>query len=285
MERPDIHEPFTDYYTMTSEVLGKGYFAVVKVGIEKKTGRRVAIKVIDKEVVERDETLKNEIEILSKVHHPNIVQMYAIFDTPENLFIVMELMEGGELYEEIIQRSTFSEQEAAQIIQQLLSALVYLHDMDVVHRDLKLENLLLEKKDGLVVKLADFGLSKIFSSAGGLYTACGTPFYVAPDILLATDETGYGPSVDMWAVGVILYILLSGRLPFSGDDDDELFRSIMEGDLVWKSPQFDTVSDDAKDLISNLIVVDPEARFTAKQALEHKFITHVRKLHSLSLPL
>jgi len=267
---------------MTAEVLGQGYFAIVKVGIDKKTGERVAIKVVNKELVEREETLNNEIEILSKVDHPNIVRMHAIFDTPEHLFIVMDLMEGGELYEEIIQRSVFSEKEAAIIVKQLLDALVYLHAQGIVHRDLKLENLLLSKKGELDVKLADFGLSRLFKPGGQMYTACGTPFYVAPDILLATDESGYGPNVDMWAVGVLLYILLSGRLPFSGDSDEELFKAILDGDLVWKSPQFDEVSAEAKDLISHLIVVDTKDRYSAEGALAHPFVTsnNTKPLHN-----
>jgi len=270
--RPSIKDALTDHYTLTNEVLGQGYFAVVKVGIDKLTGERVAVKIVNKELVEREETLNNEIEILSKIDHPNVVRMHAIFDTPDHLFIVMELMEGGELYEEVIQRSTFSEKEAAIIIKQLLDALVYLHARQIVHRDLKLENLLLAKKGELTVKLADFGLSRLFKPGGQMFTACGTPFYVAPDILLATDESGYGPNVDMWAVGVLLYILLSGRLPFSGDSDDELFKAILEGELVWKSPQFDEVSADAKDLISHLIVVDTDQRYSASQSLQHPFI-------------
>jgi len=236
---------------------------------------------VNKELVEREETLNNEIEILSKIDHPSVVKMHAIFDTTEHLFIVMELMEGGELYEEVISRSTFSEMEAAVIIRQLLDALVYLHARGIVHRDLKLENLLLAKKGQLIVKLADFGLSRLFKPGGQMFTACGTPFYVAPDILLATDETGYGPAVDMWAVGVLLYILLSGRLPFSGDSDDELFKAILEGELVWKTPQFDDVSTDAKDLISHLIVVDTDQRYSASQALAHPFIqnNNTKALH------
>jgi serine/threonine protein kinase len=274
MSRPAITDNILDYYTMTNEVLGQGYFAVVKAGIDKKTGERVAIKIVNKELVEREETLNNEIDILSKVDHPNIVRMNAIFDTKESLFIVMELMEGGELYEEIIQRSTFTEAEAAVIVKQLLEALVYLHARQIVHRDLKLENLLLAKRGELTVKLADFGLSRLFKPGGQMFTACGTPFYVAPDILLATDESGYGSNVDMWAVGVLLYILLSGRLPFSGDSDDELYKAILEGNLVWKSPQFDEVSAEAKDLISHLIIVDTAKRFSAEQALKHPFITN-----------
>jgi len=180
----------------------------------------------------------------------------------------MELMEGGELYEEIVKRKTFTEADAAELIRQLCEALAYLHERGIVHRDLKLENLLLKKKGSLEIKLADFGLSKLYSGQA-LQTACGTPFYVAPDVLLGT---GYGPAVDMWSVGVLLYVLLSGRLPFAADSDAELFRLIIAGKLVWKSPQFDTVSSEGKDLIVQLINVDEHARWTAKQALEHPWI-------------
>jgi len=179
-------------------------------------------------------------------------------------------MKGGELYEEIVKRKSFSEKDASRIMQQLFSALAYLHENGIVHRDLKLENLLLVKESDpeLTLKLADFGLSKLYSGKA-LQTACGTPFYVAPDILLGD---GYTEGVDMWASGILLYVLLSGRLPFAADTDAELFKLIMAGDLVWKSPQFDTVSAEAKDLISKLVVVDPETRYTAKQALDHPWI-------------
>jgi len=148
--------------------------------------------------------------------------------------------------------------------------LSYLHDIGIVHRDLKLENLLLVNKDenDMRIKLADFGLSKLYSGKV-MVTACGTPFYVAPDVLIGG---GYGPSVDVWSAGILLYVLLSGRLPFSADNDADLFRLIMKADLVFKSPQFDTVSDTAKDLIKKLLVADPGKRLTAKQALEHPFL-------------
>jgi len=210
----------------------------------------------------------NEIEILKAINHPHIVPMFAIFDTDKTLFIVMELMEGGELYDEIIRRKSFTEGDASYIMRQLVEALDYLHQQGIVHRDLKLENLLLVKKDSLEIKLADFGLSRIYSGKK-MQTACGTPFYIAPDII---KGKGYGPEVDMWAAGVILYVLLSGRLPFAAEKNNQLFKMILGGELVFKSPQFDTVSDQAKDLISRLIVVLPENRFNARQVLDHPFI-------------
>jgi len=267
---PDPTEDINKYYKITNKVLGQGYFAVVKVGKDLKTGEEVAIKFVKKSLVEREETLANEIDILGAIDHPHVVGLRAIFDTEEILFIVMDLMKGGELYEEIVKRKSFSEKDASRIMQQLFSALAYLHEHGIVHRDLKLENLLLVKESDpeLTLKLADFGLSKLYSGKA-LQTACGTPFYVAPDILLGD---GYTEGVDMWASGILLYVLLSGRLPFAADTDAELFKLIMAGDLVWKSPQFDTVSAEAKDLISKLVVVDPESRYTAKQALAHPWI-------------
>jgi calcium/calmodulin-dependent protein kinase I len=267
-QMPPMTADIDKYYTVTPDVLGQGYFAVVKVGIDKKTGEKVAVKLVNKSLVEKEETLANEIDILGSIDHPNVVSMKAIFDTEDTLFIVMELMEGGELYEEIVKRKTFTEKDAAEIVRQLCEALAYLHERGIVHRDLKLENLLLKKKGGLEIKLADFGLSKLYSGQA-LQTACGTPFYVAPDVLMGT---GYGPAVDMWSVGVLLYVLLSGRLPFAADSDAELFRLIIAGNLVWKSPQFDGVSSEAKDLIKKLINTEPEQRWSAKQAIEHPWV-------------
>jgi len=164
---------------------------------------------------------------------------------------------------------------------QLFAALSYLHKHGIVHRDLKLENLLLTKPGSLVIKLADFGLSKVYTGEA-LQTACGTPYYVAPEILFGD---GYDYKIDTWAAGVLLYVLLSGRLPFSGDSDVELFNAIMECNLIWKKPQFDTVSPEAKDLISKLIIKDPSARLDADQSLAHPFITNNTNLQELNVDL
>jgi len=202
------------------------------------------------------------------VDHPNIVKLIDICDTKDTLFIIMELMEGGELYDEIVKRKLFTEKDASFIMYQLFLALEYLHKRGIVHRDLKLENLLLKQHGSLQIKLADFGLSKVYTGEA-LQTACGTPFYVAPEIL---QSDGYDHKIDTWAAGILLYVLLSGRLPFSGDSDVLLFRAILESPLVWKKPQFNTVSDEAKDLIVKLINKDPTTRYDASQALEHVFL-------------
>lgn len=234
----------------------------------KKSGRRVAVKFVNKKLVEKPQNLKSETSLLQAVSHPNIVQLVDICDTKDILFIVMELMEGGELYDEIVKRKTFTEKDASFIMKQLFSALSYLHDKNIVHRDLKLENLLLVSSNSLVIKLADFGLSKVYTGEA-MSTACGTPYYVAPEILLGD---GYNAKIDTWACGVLLYVLLSGRLPFSGETDPELFNAIMAAELVWKKPQFDKVSTQAKDLIQKLITKDVDSRLSAKEALAHPFI-------------
>jgi calcium/calmodulin-dependent protein kinase I len=276
----DPNEPIDKYFQISDNVLGSGYFAKVYLGEDKQSHEKVAIKVIDKKMVEDPASLENEINIMKKVNHPSVVQMKAVFDTKEKLYIVLELMEGGELYDRIVKRKRFNEADAAFVTRQIFEALAYLHDVGVVHRDLKLENLLLVSKneDDLRIKLADFGLSKLYAGRV-MQTACGTPFYVAPDVLLGG---GYGPSVDCWSAGVLLYVLLSGRLPFSADNDADLFRLIMKAELVFKSPQFDTVSETAKDLIRKLLVADPNKRLSAKQALQHPFLkdkVEARPLH------
>jgi calcium/calmodulin-dependent protein kinase I len=257
-----------DHYEICEDVLGKGYFAVVHVGIDLVTKEKVAIKCVDKSMVERQETLEMEKLILQSITHENIVKMISLFETDSYLFIVMELMEGGELYEEIIRRKSFTEGDASYIMRQLFKALDYLHERNIVHRDLKLENLLLVRKNAIDIKLADFGLSKLYTDKK-LQTACGTPFYVAPEIVLGE---GYGPEVDMWAAGIILYVLLSGRLPFAAENENDLYKLIISGNLVFKTPQFDNVSDLAKDIISKLLDIETENRLNAKQALMHNFV-------------
>eukprot|EP01123_Difflugia_compressa_P009612 TRINITY_DN323_c0_g1_i1.p1 TRINITY_DN323_c0_g1~~TRINITY_DN323_c0_g1_i1.p1 ORF type:complete len:300 (-),score=56.58 TRINITY_DN323_c0_g1_i1:207-1106(-) len=275
-------DQFKEKYDLTNEVLGQGYFAVVKVGVNRETKQRVAVKFVNKKLVEKADNLKTETSLLQSMDHPNIVKLVDICDTDEILFIAMELMDGGELYEEIVRRKTFTEKDASFIMGQLFHALDYLHKRGIAHRDLKLENLLLKRKDSLEIKLADFGLSKVFATLEDkiMATACGTPYYVAPEIL---GSEGYTNKVDTWAAGVLLYVLLSGRLPFSGESDVELFQAIMECNLIWKKPQFDTVSPQAKDLISKLITKDVAARLSAEQALDHPFIKNHAQLNSSEL--
>jgi len=188
----------------------------------------------------------------------------------------MEIINGGELFEKIVELTHYSEKEASEIIKQVLSGIAHLHEKRIVHRDLKPENLLLSSKESNSdIKITDFGLSEIFEEGQPILMsrAVGTPGYLAPEVLeLLDNDVPYGKEVDLWSTGVILYILLCGFPPFYGDNDDEVYDKIVAGNWRFLSPYWDNVSDSAKDLISNLLVLDPTKRFTAAQALAHPWI-------------
>lgn len=192
-------------------------FAVVKRGRDKLTGEHVAVKVVDKSrYAAGDNSLEREIQVLCKVDHPNCIKLYAVYITPRKVYIVTELVTGGELLDRVTEKGNYTEKDAASIIRQILSGVAYLHSKGIVHRDLKLENMImLDDRDDSPVKIADFGLSKFFSADNVLSTMCGSPQYVAPEVLGVGDGVKeYSPAVDMWSVGVILFILLSGYSPF-----------------------------------------------------------------------
>lgn len=224
------------------------------------------------------------MRILRKCRHRNVVQLVSLWETSSKIYLVLELVEGGELFDHIVDAGSYSEADASCLTGQIVSAVSYLHSKGVVHRDLKPENLLYagNKPDGSVgdIKLADFGLSKLFQQDNSLQTACGTPGYVAPEVL---SGKGYGKEVDLWSVGVIMYILLCGFPPFYDDNTAALFKQIMAGSFSFPSPYWDNVSSEAKDLINKLLVVDPKKRLTAKEVLSHPWIMKPRKDHQLSM--
>jgi len=245
----------------------------VHLGVHKKTGEKFAIKVIEKNEMDTSR-LETEVNILKKVQHPNIIHLKEFFDTPKKLYLVMELVTGGELFNKIIELGSYTEAVAATVARNVLSAVNYLHQNGIVHRDLKPTNILLKSPEDITdVKLGDFGLSKIVGDQNAvLQTTCGTPIYVAPEVLMGE---GYGPEVDLWSVGVIMYILLCGFPPFFDDGKNMglLFEQIMSGKFDFPAPYWTNISDAAKDLIGKLLQVDPKQRFTAAQALAHPWIT------------
>ncbi|KAI9347388.1 kinase-like domain-containing protein, partial [Obelidium mucronatum] len=254
-----------------AETLGTGAFSEVKVAIEKATGNRYAIKIIDKARCRGKEgMIDTEINILLRVRHENIVQLYEMFAIENKIYLVMEIVTGGELFDEIVKRGKYTEQDASKTVHKILGAVEYLHSIDVAHRDLKPENLLLsEKSTSAKVMISDFGLSKILNDETAMKTACGTPGYVAPEVL---RKRGYGKEVDLWSIGVITYILLVGYPPFYDQNNAVLFRQIMSGKYEFDRPWWDNISEDAKDFIRKLLVLDPRARLTARQALAHPFV-------------
>jgi len=269
-------DSITKNYEIKQE-LGRGAFSVVKLGISKKTKDKVAIKIIDKKNVGKDyeKNLKMEMAILQKVHHPNIIALIEMSDTEDKLYFVMELVTGGELFDRIVEKGSYSEEDAKELVRKIVSAVEYLHGKGIAHRDLKPENLLVKSlENDTEVKIADFGLSKIIDQEKMMQTACGTPGYVAPEVLLAE---GYGPEVDMWSIGVITYILLCGFPPFYSESVPEVFEQIMKAEYDYPAEYWDEISDEAKDFIDHLLVVDVKKRLNAKQALQHKWLLNTQK--------
>uniref|UniRef100_A0A8B9P2W6 Serine/threonine-protein kinase DCLK2 n=1 Tax=Apteryx owenii TaxID=8824 RepID=A0A8B9P2W6_APTOW len=255
------------------KVIGDGNFAVVKECIERSTGKEFALKIIDKaKCCGKEHLIENEVSILRRVKHPNIIMLIEEMDTPAELYLVMELVKGGDLFDAITSSTKYTERDGSAMVYNLASALKYLHSLNIVHRDIKPENLLVcEYPDGTKsLKLGDFGLATVVE--GPLYTVCGTPTYVAPEIIA---ETGYGLKVDIWAAGVITYILLCGFPPFRSENNlqEDLFDQILVGKLEFPSPYWDNITDSAKELISLMLHVNAEARYTAAQILSHPWVS------------
>jgi calcium/calmodulin-dependent protein kinase I len=267
--------PFRDKYEMHHE-LGRGGFGTVYKAVsiataKMKAGISMAVKVIDRTKLNpRSEAqVRNESKILMSLSHPHIIKCFDMYEEPSTFFIVMELMEGGELFDRIVKRVFYSEKEARDVVRMLLSAIKHCHDHNVVHRDLKPENLLLAgKSDDENVKLIDFGLSGIATGLT-LEGYVGTPGYTAPELF---EHKPHGKPVDMWAVGVIAYVLLAGYLPFKATPRAKYQQMARRGKLEFHPEYWTEVSAEAKDLITNLMRVKVEKRYTAEQALAHPWL-------------
>jgi len=258
----------SDKYNIGEEI-GRGGFSVVKKATNKDTHEEFAIKIIAKNQSEDEiSVLKREIEIMTKLKHKNIIYLHEVFEDNANMYLVLELVTGGELFDHIISRNSFSENDAAAIIRQALEAVDFMHKNDVAHRDLKPENILVTGPNCDIIKVSDFGLSKDFGKEK-LVTSCGTPDYVAPEVLRGGD---YGSEVDVWSIGVICYILLCGYPPFYGEDH-QIFEKILKVEYDFPKPDWDTISEDAKEFIQALLKLDPQERPTAEQCLESPWIT------------
>ncbi|CAM9969619.1 calcium/calmodulin-dependent protein kinase type 1-like isoform X1 [Lampetra fluviatilis] len=253
------------------EVLGTGAFSEVVLAQEKASGRLFAVKCITKQALRgKESSIENEIAVLHKLKHENIVSLEDIYESKTHLYLVMQLVSGGELFDRIVEKGFYTEKDASALIRQVLDAVRYLHQMDVVHRDLKPENLLYDSPDpDSKIMISDFGLSKIQIGGDVMSTACGTPGYVAPEILA---QKPYGKEVDCWSIGVISYILLCGYPPFYDENDATLFEQILKAEYEFDSPYWDDISDSAKDFIQHLMEKEPVKRYTCSQALEHPWI-------------
>ncbi|XP_071808749.1 calcium/calmodulin-dependent protein kinase type II delta chain-like isoform X2 [Asterias amurensis] len=265
---------FSDEYDLKDE-LGKGAFSVVKRCLRKKTSQEFAAKIINtKKLSQRDlQKLEREARICRKLKHPNIVRLHDSIPEESFHYLVFDLVTGGELFEDIVAREYYSEADASHCIQQILESVDHCHRNSVVHRDLKPENLLLASKlKGAAVKLADFGLAiELVGDQPAWFGFAGTPGYLSPEVL---KKDPYGRAVDIWACGVILYILLVGYPPFWDEDQHRLYSQIKAGSYDYPSPEWDTVTTEAKQLIDSMLTVNPAKRITAGEALKHAWISN-----------
>jgi len=257
------------------EALGKGAFGVVNLGISKESGQKFALKIMQR-AKSRPEFLKNELEVLRLVgNHPNIVGFHGAYELEDEVTVVLELMQGGELFERLIKSGPYSEHDAREALFKVAKAIHFMHQKRVIHRDLKPENLLLtDDSDEADLKIADFGLSEVMKEGAQLKRVCGTWAYSAPEM---AARVGYGLKFDTWSFGVIMFILLSGFHPFDpeGDYAPEQVKSLARQGLYnLNDPIWDTISAEAKDLVQRCIVVDPDARYDADQILHHPWMHH-----------
>jgi len=266
-----------EFYKVGEEI-GRGAFSVVKRGVNKQSQEEVAIKFIEKKFVDKQDLvlLAREIDIMKKVDHANVLKLKEVFETDETIALVMELVTGGELFYKIVEKGNYSEKDAANIVAQMIREVDYLHDQGIAHRDLKPENLLCSGENDpnyrpFRVVIADFGLSKVFDNGESLETSCGTPDYVAPEVI--TAEGSYDKSVDMWSCGVITYVLLCGFSPFLSSTQTGLFEKIIKVEYDFPDPEWTNISSEAKDFIRHLLVKDPNERWTAKQCKEHPWLS------------
>ncbi|XP_078402683.1 calcium/calmodulin-dependent protein kinase type 1B-like [Cetorhinus maximus] len=252
------------------ELLGSGAFSEVYLAKERATDKMVALKCVQKNHNSAfDIAFENEIRVLRKIKHKNIVALEDIYESPTHFYLVMQLVSGGELFDRILDRGIYTEKDASLLIRQILNAVKYLHDNGVVHRDLKPENLLFySPEENSKIMISDFGLSKMLDM-GVMSTACGTPGYVAPEVL---RQKPYDKAVDCWSIGVIAYILLCGYPPFYEETEAKLFDRILKADYEFDSPFWDDVSEQAKAFIRHFLEKDPAKRFTCEQALQHPWI-------------
>ncbi|XP_072851079.1 calcium/calmodulin-dependent protein kinase type II subunit gamma isoform X17 [Pogona vitticeps] len=263
---------FTDEYQLYEE-LGKGAFSVVRRCVKKTSSQEYAAKIINtKKLSARDhQKLEREARICRLLKHPNIVRLHDSISEEGFHYLVFDLVTGGELFEDIVAREYYSEADASHCIHQILESVNHIHQHDIVHRDLKPENLLLASKcKGAAVKLADFGLAiEVQGEQQAWFGFAGTPGYLSPEVL---RKDPYGKPVDIWACGVILYILLVGYPPFWDEDQHKLYQQIKAGAYDFPSPEWDTVTPEAKNLINQMLTINPAKRITADQALKHPWV-------------
>jgi len=258
------------------ELLGTGGFAEVKKGVCKETKSSWALKMIKMDTYKKNKAATDdEVEVLQGLKHPGIVLEREVVVTNKHFVIVLELLGGGELFDRIVMREKYSEDDAKEVTRTILQTVAYLHENKCVHRDLKPENLIFaDTSEQAQLKITDFGFASRFEESGKLSQSCGTPEYVAPEIL---EDKPYDEKCDVWSVGVIVYILLCGFPPFYADEDDELFAKIGAADFEFVEPYWDNVSEKGKEFVDRLLTVKSTVRPSAREALSDPWLTSGEK--------
>ena len=273
-----------DKYEILNEIGTGGFSRCYKVK-NKTTGVSYACKQLQKTKLSDYEGLMREVNLMIKLDHPNIIKLYEVYENEKYIYLIMELCTGGELFDRIVEKTDqgvqFSEEEAASLFKQMMSAINYCHKNGIVHRDLKPENLLfLTKDDKSPIKVIDFGMSKRFDSKNFMSEKVGTAYYISPEVL----QGKYDEKCDIWSAGVILYIIICGYPCFNGEDDDEIFAAIRKGKIVFPSPEWDDVSNDVRELIKKMCC-PPETRLTAEQVLNEPWVKNNAPNGLAKLPL
>mmetsp|Transcript_106484 Transcript_106484/g.168138 ORF Transcript_106484/g.168138 Transcript_106484/m.168138 type:complete len:513 (-) Transcript_106484:85-1623(-) len=261
----------TEFYNIDKKKLGEGSYGAVSKCTNKATGVTRAVKSISKTQMKNLERFKQEIAIMKIMDHPNIIKLYESFEDHRNIYLVMELSTGGELFDRIIDAGHFTEVQAAICMQHMFRAIFYMHENHICHRDLKPENFLFATKDPIEkthLKVIDFGLACKFEKGQDLTTKAGTPYYVAPQVLAGK----YDQSSDVWSLGVIMYVVLCGYPPFFGETDADVLAKVRLGNFSFNASDWKNISEDAKNLIRMLLKMNPKDRFTAEQALNHVWV-------------
>lgn len=253
----------SDY--MIGEIVGSGAFATVRKVVHRKTKQARALKILKKKKSDDKDKMYLEVDILKTLVHPNIISIFEFYEDSKNFYVVTEQCEGGELFEQIVDKGTLTESEAANIMHQLFIAINYCHKKNITHRDLKPENIMLDTKNSSLIKIIDWGNARFFDKTKMMTKASGTPYYIAPEVL----NNKYNEKCDIWSLGVIAYLLLCGYPPFNGDNDDEILRKVKDGTFVFVEEDWSMISDEAKDFISECLLKNYKKRKSAQELLSH----------------
>nr|XP_056699938.1 myosin light chain kinase 2, skeletal/cardiac muscle [Euleptes europaea] len=265
---------FKDTYSInTKETLGGGKFGEVRLCTVKKTGLKLAVKSIKKQGPKDREMAEVEIDVMNQLNHRNLIQLYDAIDTPRDIMLFMEFVEGGELFERIIDEDyQLTEVDCMVFVRQICDGILFMHQMGVLHLDLKPENILCVTSTGHMVKIIDFGLARRFNPNEKLKVNFGTPEFLSPEVV-SYEQVSY--TTDMWSMGVIAYMLLSGLSPFLGDNDTETLNNVLAANWYFEDEAFEGISEEAKDFVSHLIIKDKSGRLNAAQCLQHPWLNNL----------